>query len=107
MCNKSTVSSTTFPGLEHCLTRPGDKSSLLVIQLEVSSSVSGIDVPMFPPSEHSRRVIGTLVTRLFPDGVQFCSGLVDLAVCVRRPGGGGHRRVARLPDRRVDLDRSI
>jgi hypothetical protein len=29
--------------------------------------------------------------RLFRDGVQFCSGLVDLIVCVRRHGGGGHR----------------
>jgi hypothetical protein len=30
-----------------------------------------------------------LVTRPFRDGVQFCSGLVDLVVCVRRDGGGG------------------
>ena len=28
---------------------------------------------------------------LFRDGVQFCSGLVDLVVCVRRYGGGSHR----------------
>ena len=28
---------------------------------------------------------------LFRDGVQLCSGLVDLVVCVRRHGGGGHR----------------
>ena len=28
---------------------------------------------------------------LFRDGVQFCSGLVDLVVCVGRHGGGGHR----------------
>jgi hypothetical protein len=25
------------------------------------------------------------------DGLQFRSGLVDLVVCVRRHGGGGHR----------------
>jgi hypothetical protein len=29
--------------------------------------------------------------RLFRDGVQFCSGLVDLVVGVRHHGGGGHR----------------
>ncbi len=28
---------------------------------------------------------------LFRDGVQFCSGLVDLVVGVGRHGGGGHR----------------
>jgi hypothetical protein len=33
----------------------------------------------------------TLVCRLFRDGVQFRSGLVDLVVCVRRHHGGGHR----------------
>jgi len=33
----------------------------------------------------------TLVCRLFRDGVQFCSGLVDLVVCVRHHLGGGHR----------------
>ena len=31
------------------------------------------------------------VRRLFRDRVQFCSGLVDLVVGVRRHGGGGHR----------------
>jgi hypothetical protein len=31
------------------------------------------------------------VTRLFRDRLQFCSGLVDLVVCVSRHGGGGHR----------------
>ena len=30
-------------------------------------------------------------TSLFRDGVQFCSGLVDLVVCVGRHVGGGHR----------------
>ena len=35
--------------------------------------------------------IETLVIRLFRDGVQFCSGLVDLVVCVGRHLGGGHR----------------
>ena len=34
---------------------------------------------------------GTLACRLFRDGLQFCSGLVDLVVCVGRHGGGGHR----------------
>ena len=33
----------------------------------------------------------TLIGRLFRDGVQFCSGLVDLVVCVGRHGCGGHR----------------
>ena len=33
----------------------------------------------------------TLVSRLFRDRVQFCSGLVDLVVGVRHDGGGGHR----------------
>jgi hypothetical protein len=28
---------------------------------------------------------------LFRDGVQFCSGLVDLVVGVGHDGGGGHR----------------
>ncbi len=33
----------------------------------------------------------TLESRLFRGGVQFCSGLVDLVVCVSHHGGGGHR----------------
>ena len=33
----------------------------------------------------------SLVCRLFRDGVQFCSGLVDLVVSVGRHSGGGHR----------------
>src|SRR5262245_32203387 len=33
----------------------------------------------------------TLVPRRFRDGGQFCSGLVDLVVCVRHHRGGGHR----------------
>ena len=33
----------------------------------------------------------TLISRLFRDSVQFCSGLVDLVVCVGRHVGGGHR----------------
>jgi hypothetical protein len=32
-----------------------------------------------------------LICRLFRNGIQFCSGLVDLVVGVRRDGGGGHR----------------
>src|ERR1700733_11557360 len=32
-----------------------------------------------------------LKSGLFRDGVQFCSGLVDLVVGVGRQGGGGHR----------------
>ena len=39
----------------------------------------------------SRLTFETLVTRLFRDGVQFCSGLVDLVVCVGHNLGGGHR----------------
>jgi len=31
----------------------------------------------------------TLECGLLRDSVQFCSGLVDLVVCVRRHGGGG------------------
>ena len=52
---------------------------------------------------------------LFRDGVQFCSGLVDLVVCVGHQGGGGHRlafpgerfvglvaeEIAEMGDRRV------
>ena len=34
--------------------------------------------------------------RLFRDSVQFCSGLVDLVVCVGRHGGGG-KRLGRSP----------
>jgi hypothetical protein len=37
------------------------------------------------------RSFKTLICRLFRDSVQFCSGLVDLVVCVGRHGGGGHR----------------
>ena len=37
------------------------------------------------------RSFETLVCRLFRDGVQFCSGLVDLVVGVGHHGGGGHR----------------
>ena len=32
-----------------------------------------------------------LVCALFRDRVQFCSGLVDLVVCIGHHGGGGHR----------------
>jgi hypothetical protein len=39
-----------------------------------------------------RLTIETLTPRLFRVCVQFCSGLVDLVVCVRRHGGGGHFR---------------
>ena len=38
----------------------------------------------------SRITLRCLKTGLFRDGVQFCSGLVNLVVCVRRHGGGGH-----------------
>ena len=38
-----------------------------------------------------KRSIETLECRLFLDRVQFCSGLVDLVVCVGHHGGGGHR----------------
>ena len=44
-----------------------------------------------PAASVMRRSLETLVSRLFRDSVQFCSGLVDLVVCVRRHGGGGHR----------------
>ena len=37
------------------------------------------------------RSFETLVCRLFRDAVEFCSGLVDLVVCVRHHVGGGHR----------------
>jgi hypothetical protein len=37
------------------------------------------------------RSFETLISRLFRDGVQFCSGLVDLVVCVGHHRGGGHR----------------
>jgi hypothetical protein len=37
-----------------------------------------------------RRSFETLICRHLRDSVQFCSGLVDLVVCVRRHGGGGH-----------------
>jgi hypothetical protein len=32
----------------------------------------------------------TLETRLFRDRFQLCSGLLDLVVCIRHHGGGGH-----------------
>ena len=44
-----------------------------------------------PAASVMRRSLETLVCRLFRDSVQFCSGLVDLVVCVGRHGGGGHR----------------
>ena len=44
----------------------------------------------------------TLECRLFRDGVQFCSGLVDLVVCVCHHGGGGHR-LTLAGERFVDL----
>src|SRR6185295_8608903 len=37
---------------------------------------------------------------LFRDSLQFCSGLVDLVVCVGHNGGGGHR-LARAGERFV------
>ena len=40
---------------------------------------------------NSTQSFETLVCRLFRDSVQFCSGLVDLVVCVGHHGGGGHR----------------
>jgi hypothetical protein len=38
-----------------------------------------------------RRTSASHRCRLFRDRVQFCSGLVDLVVGIRRHGGGGHR----------------
>ena len=35
--------------------------------------------------------LDNFIENLFRDSVQFCSGLVDLVVCVGRHGGGGHR----------------
>jgi hypothetical protein len=37
------------------------------------------------------RSFETLVTRLFRDHIQLCSGLVDLVIGVGHHGGGGHR----------------
>jgi hypothetical protein len=57
----------------------------------------GYDEPWFEwhdsalAPKKGKPTIETLVTRLFRDGVQFCSGLVDLVVCVCRDFGGGHR----------------
>jgi hypothetical protein len=42
-------------------------------------------------TRQSRLTFETLVTRLFRDGIQFCSGLVDLVVGVGHHLGGGHR----------------
>jgi hypothetical protein len=39
----------------------------------------------------STRSFETLICHLFRDRIQFCSGLVDLVVCVGGHGGGGHR----------------
>jgi hypothetical protein len=36
------------------------------------------------------RTFETLIPRLFRDGVQLCSGVVDLVSGVGRHGGGGH-----------------
>ena len=41
-----------------------------------------------------RITLRCLETGLFQDSVQFCSGLVDLVVCVGHHGGGGHRLAA-------------
>jgi hypothetical protein len=43
-----------------------------------------------PACSRLRLTFETLVCGLFRDGVQFCSGLVDLVVCLRRDGCGGH-----------------
>ena len=42
------------------------------------------------PDRRLRLTFETLVCRLFRDSVQFCSGLVDLVVCVGHHLGGGH-----------------
>ncbi|HEY2501470.1 MAG TPA: hypothetical protein VGI68_08625 [Mycobacterium sp.] len=39
-----------------------------------------------------RRSLAYLISGSIPARVQFCSGLVDLVVCVCHHGGGGHRR---------------
>jgi hypothetical protein len=44
----------------------------------------------------------TLACRLFRDRVEFCSGLVNLAVGIGLHGGGGHRSTP-LGERLVDL----
>jgi hypothetical protein len=54
----------------------------------VSPLISGVRHIAAPSSIRS---FETLICRLFRDGVQFCSGLVDLLVRVGRHGGGGHR----------------
>ena len=48
------------------------------------------------------RIFETLICGLFRDRVQFCSGQVDLVVCVGRHGGGAHR-LARAGERFVGL----
>ena len=84
--------------------------------LRQEHSTSASDRPRFS------RIHGvpTGAPQLFRDGVQFCSGLVDLVVCVRHDGGGGHRftlagerfigrvaeDVAKVGDRGVDLGES-
>ncbi len=43
------------------------------------------------PRSKLRLTFETLVCRLFRDGLQFCSGLVDLIVGIRHHFRGGHR----------------
>ena len=50
----------------------------------------------------SRITLGCRICGLFRDGVQFCSGLVDLVVGVGHHGGGGHR-LALVGERFVGL----
>ena len=54
------------------------------------------------PDTRLRLTFETLVCRLFRDGVQLCSGLVDLVVGVGRHVGSGHR-CALVGERVVDL----
>src|SRR6185437_15003520 len=52
---------------------------------------SSCRTPPAPTPETTAPTTGRPSSQPFRDGVQFCSGLVDLVVCVRHPGGGGHR----------------
>ena len=70
-------------GPSSCVSTPRSSASAAPL---TNLTVPPSGIPVTPT-----RSFETLISRLFRDRFQFCSGLVDLVICVRRHGGGGHR----------------
>ena len=75
------------------MTGRSDKEIVLVADLfEAIPAALDADPSDRPPTPGpATQGFETLISRLFRDGLQFCSGLVDLVECVSRHFGGSDR----------------